>query len=391
MRLFVLVPNPPSPRTGGGSLRMLHMVRFLGERFDVDLVAPALDGAEEAERQLRGVCRDIEFVPPSPGRLRRRLLRLGPYEKDPALADAIRRRLATGAYAALQVEKTAMLPYLPAGTRIPIVLDIWAYGLTGALRALRHERGIATRARNLLRVVRFGAFDAFCWPTTHCILVVSEVDRQRCVRARPGRSVLVVPNGVDCAAVRPGPFRDGEPPSVLFTGDMSFAPNVDAALLLASRIFPEVQRVDPDAALHIVGRNPDRRLLALRGPGITVTGEVADMTPYLHAATVYVAPQFTGAGTRTKVLEAMAAGLPIVTTSVGIEGIAAGHDREVLIVDDPAATVAGILRLLADPTERRRLGAAARRLAEDRYDWSRCLAPLETLYAGLLPARAARC
>ena len=391
MRVLFLAPNPPSPRTGGGSLRMFHMVRFLGERFDLDLVAPALEGAGEAERLLRGSCREMEFVPPSPGGVGRRLLRLGPYEKDPALAAAIRRRLAAGGYATVQVEKPAMLPYVPADTRIPIILDTWAFGLGGTVRALRHERGIVTRARNLLRLARFSAFDALCWPDTYCILVVSEVDRERCLRARPGRRVLVVPNGVDCAAVQPGPFRPSGPPVLLFTGDMGFAPNVDAALLLASRIFPEVRHLHPDTELRLAGRNPDPRILALRGPGVTVTGEVADMAPHLHAATVYVAPHLTGAGTRTKLLEAMAAGLPIVTTSLGIEGIAATPGREVQIADDPAATVTAVLRLLANPAARRCVGAAARHLAEERYDWSRCLAPLETIYAGLLPVRAIRC
>ncbi|MFQ5945193.1 MAG: glycosyltransferase family 4 protein [Anaerolineae bacterium] len=382
MSLLFLAPNPPSPRTGGGSLRMYQMVRFLGERYDLDLVAPALPGFEGAERLLRGSCRTMEFVPPSAGGAWRRAIRLGPYERDPALARVIHRRLASQAYIAVQVEKPAMFPYLPADTRIPIILDTWAFGLTGAFRALRHERGISTRARNLLRLVRYSAFDAFCWPATYCILVVSEADRQRWLRARPDRNVLVVPNGVDSAMIRPAPFRDGGPPVIVFTGDMGFTPNVEAALLLASQIFPEVHRSYPDAELRLVGRNPDPRLLTLCGPGVTVAGEVADMIPHLHAGTLYVAPHFTGSGTRTKLLEAMAAGLPIVTTSIGIEGIEAGHDREVLIADDPAATAGAVLSLLKDPARRRRLGEAARRLAEERYDWSHCLAPLENLYAG---------
>lgn len=391
MSLLFLAPNPPSPRTGGGSLRMLHMARFLGERFDLDLVAPALEGADETERLLRPCCREIEFVSPSPGRARRRLLRLGPYEKDPALAAAIRRRLTSRAYAAVQVEKPAMLPYVPAGTAVPIVLDTWAFGLAGAWRALRHEPGIPTRLRNLVRLVRFSAFDAFGWPATACILVVSEMDRQRCLRARPDRRVLVVPNGVDCTAFRPGPLSDGAPPILLFTGDMGFAPNVAAAVLLVSRMFPEIRRRHPEAELRLVGRNPDRRLLDLRGPGVVVTGQVPEMLSHLHAATVYVAPHETGAGTRTKLLEAMAAGLPIVTTRIGIEGIEATPEREVVIADDPTEAAGAVLRLLADPAARRRLGTAARRLVEERYDWPRCLAPLEALYAGLLPVRTARC
>jgi glycosyltransferase involved in cell wall biosynthesis len=112
------------------------------------------------------------------------------------------------------------------------------------------------------------------------------------------------------------------------------------------------------------------------------------MLPHLHAATVYVAPIATGAGTRTKLLEAMAAGLAIVTTRVGIEGIDAIDGQQVLLADPPGAFTTAVLRLLADPAERRRLGAAARRLMEERYDWARCLAPLEVLYAELLPPKA---
>jgi glycosyltransferase involved in cell wall biosynthesis len=385
MRLLFLAPAPPLPTGGGGSLRMFHMVRFLGERFDLDLVAPALAGMQDARDQLRNRCREMEFVPPAPGRARRRLLHLGPYERDPVLAEAVRRRLATGAYAAIHVEKPAMLPYLPADLSIPLILDTFAYGLTGALRSLRHERGPIPRMRNLQRLIRFAAFDAFCWPATYRILVVSEPDRQRCLRHRPGRQVLIVPNGVDCVAVQPAPFRDSGPPILVFTGDMSFEPNVQAARTLATHVFPEVRGRYQDAELHLVGRDPDARVLALAGSGIVVTGEVPDMTPHLHAATVYVAPLVTGAGTRTKLLEALAAGLPIVTTTIGAEGIEATDRRELVIADTPETFGDAVRRLLADPEERRRLGMAGRRLAENRYDWHRCLAPLETLYAELLP------
>lgn len=391
MRILFLAPNTPSPRTGGGSLRMYHLVRFLGERFALDLVVSAGEGRDEAESKLRNVCASMEYVPPGPGGTLRRLLRVGPYEKDPTLAAVIRRRLETQAYAAVQVEKPAMLPYLPAGLQIPIILDTWAYGLAGPLRALRHEAGILTRARNVLSLARFAAFDALCWPDTYCILVVSEEDKLRCLKERPERKVLVVPNGVDCAAVTPGRLPADGPPVILFTGDMGFAPNVDAAMFLAARLFPEIRRLYPDAELRLVGRNPEHRVRGLSGPGITVTGEVPDMVPHLHAATVYVAPHFTGAGTRTKLLEAMAAGLPIVTTSVGIEGIDAKHGQDVLLADDQPSLVEAVLRLLGDTAERTRLGVAARRLMEDRYDWARCLAPLETLYAGLLPRKGVPC
>lgn len=369
---------------------MYRLARFLAERFALDLVAAAGEGQEESARLLKGVCREVEFVLPSHGGLWTRA-HVGPYEKDRALAEAVGRRLASGLYGAVQVEKPAMLPYLPSGLRVPVVLDVWAYGLTGPLRALRHERGAFTRIRNLIRVIRFGLYDAFCWPDTRCILVVSEEDRGRCARERPGRMVLVVPNGVDCAAVTPGPPRPAGRPVVLFSGDMGFEPNAAAAELLARRLFPPIRRARPDAELRLVGRNPGARVRRLVGPGITVTGDVADMLPHLRAATVYVAPHFTGAGTRTKLLEAMAAGCAIVTTGIGIEGIEAVHGRDVLLADEAPSLAAAVVRLLGDPDERARLGAAARRLAEEHYDWPRCLSPLESLYRPLLAGEAAPC
>jgi hypothetical protein len=135
---------------------MFQIVRRLGERYEVDLVAPALEGAKEAERLLQASCHDMEFVPTSPGSVLRRVIRVSPYVSDPALAYAVRRRLESGAYSAVQVEKPAMLPYLPKDLRMPIILDTWAYGLAGPLRALRHEGGLLTRARNLLQLIRFG-------------------------------------------------------------------------------------------------------------------------------------------------------------------------------------------------------------------------------------------
>jgi glycosyltransferase involved in cell wall biosynthesis len=284
-----------------------------------------------------------------------------------------------------------MLPYLPSGLRPPVVLDTWSFGLAGPLRALRQERGLSRRVGNLVRLVRFGLYDACCWPETFCILVVSEADRARCARERPGRKALVVPNGVDCAAVTPGPSSPAGPPVVLFTGDMGFEPNVEAAELLAGRLFPDIRRAHPGAELRLVGRNPDVRVRRLAGPGVTVVGGVADMVPHLRAATVYVAPHFTGAGTRTKLLEAMAAGCAIVTTGIGIEGIEAVDGREVALADDGPALAAAVVRLLGDADARGRLGAAARRLAEARYDWARCLAPLEALYEPLLARKGAPC
>jgi hypothetical protein len=171
MRLLFLAPAPPSDRHGGGALRMLHLVRFLGERFEVDLIAPALDGQQEAERLLGDVCAGMEFVPIQTSSWLSRISHVGPYVTDPALVQAVHQRIGARQYQAIQVEKPAMLPYVPNDCRLPIVLDVWAYGLSGPWRAVKHERGGFARARNLIRLARFGFFDSFCWPNLHSLLV----------------------------------------------------------------------------------------------------------------------------------------------------------------------------------------------------------------------------
>ena len=245
--------------------------------------------------------------------------------------------------------------------------------------------------RNLFRLVRFGYFDTFCWPSLFSLLVVSQEDSVRCGRARPRQRTVIVPNGVDCSAVIGKLAYDASHPVLVFTGDMSFQPNIDAAIFLEQEVFPVIRRKHPDAELRFVGRNPGPRILAMAQRGIVVTGGVSHVLPYLHEATVYVAPHFTGAGTRTKLLEAMAAGLPIVTTTVGIEGIAAQPGRDVLIADTITDTIDSLLRLLASVEDRRRFGLAARQVAEARYDWNRCLFPVEQLYRDLEHSEARIC
>ncbi|MCC7214820.1 MAG: glycosyltransferase, partial [Nitrospira sp.] len=217
-RLLFLAPAPPSDRQGGGALRMLHLLRFLGSRFQVDLIAPALDGAEDAQRLLKDVCAETMFVPQQGPGFLDRIGQVSPYVKDRALAAVVRERLASGQYGAVHLEKPAMIPYLPPHVSVPVVLDVWSYSSTSPLRILRGVGGATGRSRQLVRLIKVGIFDRFRWPMTHCVTVVSDEDRIRCERAHPGQRVLVVPNGVDCRTILPKPDHAATSPLLLFTG-----------------------------------------------------------------------------------------------------------------------------------------------------------------------------
>lgn len=369
---------------------MLHLLRFLGSRFQVDLIAPASEGWEEAQRSLQGVCAETMFVRPRGPGLLDRIGRVTPYAKDRALASVVRERLASGVYGAVHVEKLGMMPSLPAQMAIPVVLDMWSFGLS-PLRILTSVEGTTGRSRQLVRRLKLGWYERWYWPLIHCVTVVSEEDRVRCEGAHPGQRVLVVPNGVDCHAIRPKLDHAMTSPVLLFTGDMGAEPNVEAATVLATEVFPAIRGEFPKAELRLVGRNPDPRVVRLAGQGIMVTGAVPDMQVHLRAATIYVAPHFTGTASRTKLLEAMAAGLPIITTSLGIEGMKGQPGRDLLVADQPADMIESIQTLLASQPDRERFAQAARHMAEIWYDWSRCLWPLEPLYQRLLAPKAVAC
>ena len=390
-RLLFLAPVPPSDHQGGGPLRMLHLLRFLGSRFPVDLIAPAVDGWQDAQRSLQSVCAETTFVPPQGPGLLDRLGRVSPYAKDRALASVVRERLASGVHGAVHVEKLGMMASLPPQMAIPVVLDIWSYGLPGPLGIFTKGGGTTGRPKPFVRRLKLGLYDRWCWPLTSCVTVVSEEDRIRCETAHPGQRVLVLPNGVDCQAIRPKSDHAMTSPVLLFTGDMGAEPNVEAATVLATEVFPAIRREFPKAELRLVGRNPDLRVARLAGQGIIVTGAVPDMQVHLRAATIYVAPHFTASASRTKLLEAMAAGLPIISTSLGIEGMKVQPGRDLLVADQPVDMIESIQTLLASQPDRERFAQAARHMAEVWYDWSRCLWPLEPLYQNLLALKAVAC
>jgi glycosyltransferase involved in cell wall biosynthesis len=163
--------------------------------------------------------------------------------------------------------------------------------------------------------------------------------------------------------------RDGGPPTLLYIGAMSWSPNVSAVQFLAQHVIPEVRSRVPDTRLRIVGRDPAPEVLALRGlPGVEVMGSVPDVIPYLREAHVLAVPLAAGGGTRLKILEAFAAGLPVVSTPVGCEGLPV-VDGEHLVTAERARFAEAVLHLLADPTRGKRLAAAARELVRERFDW----------------------
>ena len=204
----------------------------------------------------------------------------------------------------------------------------------------------------------------------HAHTVCSEREREVLLQRVPGARIEVVGNGVDCEFFAANPASGGARRDVLFMGRMDYHANIDAALYFVKHTWPLIHARRPELRLMIVGAQPAKPILALREQGITVTGTVDDVRPFYQSALTSVVPLRVGGGTRLKVLEAMAAGTPVVSTTLGAEGLAVTPGKDILIADTPQAMADAVVALQAESPQWQELAANARLLVQMRYDWS---------------------
>ncbi|NPV68016.1 MAG: glycosyltransferase [Anaerolineae bacterium] len=250
-------------------------------------------------------------------------------------------------------------------------------------RALTQARHPLERARVGLQRVMARHYESWMFSGYQRAVVVSEQDARTLRRLTPGLPVAVIPNGVDLERFVPTE-HEPDTPTLIFTGNYDYAPNVDAALLLIREIFPAVRRAIPEAELLIVGHNPPAELRRLEGGGVRVTGRVPDLRPYLDDAHVYVSPLRVGAGIKNKILEAMAMQTAVVATPMSCDGIDIRDGRDVILAREPAEISRAAIRLLQDAELRRRIAHHGRRLVETRYTWGHVASAYEDLYSQLI-------
>ena len=203
----------------------------------------------------------------------------------------------------------------------------------------------------------------------HAHTVCSQREKEVLQARVPNARIEVVGNGVDCEFFADN-AQSSEKLDVLYMGRMDYHANIDAALHFAKNTWPLIHARRPELRLTIVGAQPPEAIRALASDNVVVTGTVDDVRPYYHSALVSVVPLRVGGGTRLKVLEAMAAGTPVVSSTLGAEGLAVTHGKDILIADTPEAMVDAVVTMQADSPQRRQMIANARQLVQTRYDWN---------------------
>ena len=403
MRLLFVTAQAPWPATQGPALRNLPLLRAAAQAHAVDLLT---FGEGRAPGELAALCGRVELIPSPPrtalDRLRDLALGWADMERrlwSPAFAARLDALVTGGEYDAVQLEGFEVAGYLLGPTalrreandfsrRLPALIfdDHNAeYELQGSAAVIdraaprRWPRALysAIQARRLRRREALYACAA------DVCFAVSAEDAAAIERIAPGVRPVVIPNGVDCAAP---PVREPAPsPTLLFSGKLDYRPNVDACEWLVCEIMPCVWARAPQARVVLAGRDPSRAVRALAQPRVAVTGALAEteLAAQRAGAWVYVVPMRMGSGVRFKVLEAMAAALPIVSTSLGASGAGAADGQELLVRDDAGGFATAVLDLLADGERRRRMGTAARALAEREHDWRHITPRLLAAYGPL--------
>ena len=216
------------------------------------------------------------------------------------------------------------------------------------------------------KVVRF---EQQCLGWIDAALAVSELDRVRLNEIRSDLETMIVPNGVDLEYFAPAP-QPVQRDRIVFTGSMDWRPNQDAARYFASEILPLLNAKTPQLTCTFVGRSPPDDVRSLANiAGMKVTGTVVDVRPYIEEASVYVVPLRIGGGTRLKILEALAMGRAVVSTTVGAEGLDLVDGKHILLADDPCSFAECVHQLLKDPERCQELGTEGRALVDQRYGW----------------------
>jgi polysaccharide biosynthesis protein PslH len=382
VRILFLSTWFPYPPDNGSKIRAHYLLRALAERHEITVAAFRPQGYQVGEYpdqpydgrvQVHPVPADpFRHVTASP---------IARYASPLPLAfwpSRLMRETVSGLSAdrrwdAVVAVQAPVAQYALQAGNGPRVIDV-----DTALSFQMHERYVketgsaAKRTRNWVSWQKAHQYEARMFRRFHaCTLAASiELTYVSAMVSHAQTAVKVVPNGVDCDRNHPGLARTSEA-TLVFNGAMTYSANFDAMHYFLAEVYPRIQQQVAGASLTITGGTSGVRLTDLQlDDSVHLSGYVDDIRPVIASATVCVVPLRQGGGTRLKILEAMALGTPVVSTSKGAEGLDVTPGHDILIADEPAEFAGQVIHLLRDAVQRERLATNARRLVEQRYDWN---------------------
>jgi glycosyltransferase involved in cell wall biosynthesis/Tfp pilus assembly protein PilF len=382
-RVLMLAPYPTYPPKTGAITRMFYEMKNLGERFDLAVVCFLFTKEDHSlEDQLSQYCNFPltvylgDTLPPddhtpqlvhrySSHRMTKLLKAIAPANFDIVLSDFIY----MAQYRSL----------FPQAFHVLAEHNIESELLRSCAQANQDENKLKQLAQQRDTIKDFresasqadllAAYEQQNWPHYPLRFTVSDLDRQHLTQYAPQGTTLTVPNGVDTSTIQA--FPDNPLPRILFIGTMSYYPNIDGATYFAEEILPLIWEQDPQIEFWIAGAQPPEAITDLaHHPKIKVIANPEDMTAVAKQCCMTVVPLRIGSGTRIKILQSLAMGLPIVSTPLGCEGLNIIDGDHLLVRNDPQAFASATLEILKTPSLRESLRTQGRRLVEEQYDWN---------------------
>ncbi len=405
MRILFLTQIIPYPPNAGPRVKTWNVLRYLaGRGHEVTLLSFVRPEEEAFLPVLRQVCRAVYTVPIRRSRLAdgfywlRSHLSKRPFliERDdlPLMRQQVHQLLATQPFDVIHADQLTMTQFalgaVGQGGKRPFTL-FDAHNATWTISdRLAATVPIPLRPALRLETRRIRRYEAMLLREFDHTLVVIEPDRDNLLAGVPAAQrpalasrISAIPIAVDTQALRLV-ARQPHSHNIITLGSLNYPPNADGIRWFLQEVFPRVRQQMPQVTLTLIGKSPpaDFVELARQQPeAIRVTGYVDDLTPYMEAAALMVVPVRAGSGMRVRLLEAFARAMPAVTTTIGLEGIAATHEEHVLLADTPVDFANQTLRLLQDEALQARLAQNGRLLAETRYDWQIALRQMDAVYA----------
>ncbi len=394
MKILVLTTKSPYPLYEGRALRTYNLLREAAKRHEIYLLT-FVQTPEELEglEHLRSFCAHVDHVPLHMGATKWRLfldMFLEVFVAAPlhavkyrsrAMVQKVRALMSKESIDVVHLDMLHLGDYLGICRGKPVVLVEHNVESVIIRRRMENTPNVLAKLYLGYQYFKLRAYESRVCRCVDQVVAVSELDARQLEELAGIRGVTSIPNGVDTTYFRStdAPMR---PNNLVFVGGLTWFPNHDAIRYFCAEILPRIAAEIPDVTLTVVGKSPDRQSIKdiAENPRVRLTGLVEDVRPLISEAAVYVVPLRIGGGTRLKILDALSMSKALVSTAVGCEGLDVTSGEQLMTADTPEEFARAVVTLLRDPRRAEGLGAAGRKLVEQKYDWTVVAQELSRVY-----------